>query len=92
MIKSGNLSFTELANFLDRILEKEKATWSTSTYLDWAKEPKELRYEVYMFGKQYVPYYINVMLGLKIKYKYCYRNLSIIHQRLSQSGIRHPPG
>ena len=52
MIKSGNLSFTELANFLDRILEKEKATWSTSTYLDLAKELKELRYEVYIFGKQ----------------------------------------
>jgi hypothetical protein len=88
MIESTNLSFTELANFLDRVPAKTKAIWSASTYLDWAKESKDLRHKVYKFGEQEEPYYLNVKPAPKIKYEYRYHTLPIIHQRLTQGGIR----
>jgi hypothetical protein len=88
MIESTNLSFTELADFLDRVPAKTKALWSASAYLDWAKESKEVRHKVYDFGKQKESYYLNIKQAPKIKYVYRYLTLPIIHQRLAQGGIR----
>ena len=47
LIESENLSFTELANFLDRAGDDEIAAYQDSTPFDWAREAQELLDTVY---------------------------------------------
>lgn len=88
MIESTNLSFTELADFLNRVPQQQQERWNASTYFDWAKESKQIRRAVYDFGEQKESWYLNVSEPPVLKYVYRYHTLPIIHQRLAKGGIR----
>ena len=84
IIRHEELSYTEFAAFLDHAPRTQVKSWQNSTYLDWARESKALRDQVYDFGPQrdgpdQPPY-----LG----YAYIFRNGPVVRQRLTQAGIR----
>ena len=88
LIKSRNLSFTELSTFLNRVSDEQHQQWTNSNYLDWAKESKNIRDEVYDFGKQKTPYYLNVTTAPALKWSYRGEALNVINDRLVMGGIR----
>lgn len=76
IIDSTRLSFSELAEFLDRSAPQEVAGWQRSTYLDWVRESFELRPGVYDTG------------GGKLSWNYRYASLPVVERRLLQAGVR----
>ncbi|NND00600.1 MAG: hypothetical protein HKN85_10505, partial [Gammaproteobacteria bacterium] len=88
LIASMELSFTELATFLNRVSSEDQQSWTSTGYLDWAKESKAIREQVYEFGNQKSAYYLNVKESPVLKWDYRHNALPIIKSRLSKGGIR----
>lgn len=76
MIDGTKLSFTELAESLDKPAEAQIQAWQKSTVYDWATESMGYRDQVYDYG--------NGELG----YLYSYKYFHIVRHRLLQAGIR----
>lgn len=76
MIDDTKLSYTELAQSLEKPDETKIATWQKSSVTDWAKESMTYRDDVYRYGNG------------KLGYKYAYENFHIVRYRLLQAGIR----
>ena len=88
LIGSLELSFTEFATMLNRISEEDKSKVRGTGYIDWAKESKLLRPQVYNFGEQKAPYYLNATPAPVLSWDYRSKNLPAIKARLSKGGIR----
>ncbi len=88
MIDSLQLSYTELANFLNRIPEEARREWTAGDPLDWAKESKAARDQVYDFGPQRGEYFLNVKTPPTLSYQYRADNMELLRSRLSQAGVR----
>lgn len=88
MIDSLQLSYTEFANFLNRVPEDARREWTATTMLDWAKESKAVRGQVYDFGPQRSGYFLNVKSPPALSYQYRADNLELLRERLAQCGIR----
>jgi hypothetical protein len=88
LIKSRNLSFTELSTFLNQVSDQQKQEWANSDYQDWAKESKAVRNQVYEFGKQKPPYYLNVTTAPLLKWEYRSKALELSNDRLVMGGVR----
>ncbi|MDF1657659.1 MAG: S1/P1 nuclease [Verrucomicrobiales bacterium] len=88
LVESRNLSYTEFATFLNRLSDEEKETASAGSYLDWAKEAKEVRAQVYDFGAQRSSYYLNVVEPPTLSYDYRAKTLPIVRDRLQKGGLR----
>ena len=88
LIESTNLSYTEFATFLNRLTKEDRKKAAAGSYLDWAKESKEVREQVYDFGPQRSNYYLNVVDPPKLGYDYKSKNLPLIRDRLQKGGIR----
>lgn len=88
LIDSLKLSYTEFANFLERVPEETRAEWTASSMLDWAKESKAVREQVYDFGPQRGDYYLNVKSAPSLSYQYRADNLELLRKRLAQGGYR----
>ena len=87
LIDHEMLSFREYADFLDQATDEEMAEWQDSTYLDWAKESKAIRPQVYGapdydFG--------NMKPGVlpDLSYTYVFNNHPLIGERMLQGGVR----
>ena len=76
MIESEELSFTELARFIDHPTPEEVAAWQAGGYRDWIAESFALRGQVYDLGDR------------RLGYRYAYEKLPIVRQRLLQAGVR----
>jgi len=76
MIESEELSFTELAGFIDHPTPEEVAAWQATGYPDWIAESFALREEVYDLGDR------------RLGYRYGYEKLPIVRKRLLQAGVR----
>jgi hypothetical protein len=76
MIDDTKLSYTELAQSLDKPTPAELKLWQKASVLDWAKESQTYEKEVYDLG--------NSRLG----YHYSYLYFPIVRHRLLQAGIR----
>jgi hypothetical protein len=76
MIDDTRLSYTELAQSLDKPTPAQMLSWQTSTVRDWAKESQSYKDDVYNTG--------NGRLG----YEYSYKNFHIVRARLLQAGVR----
>jgi hypothetical protein len=76
MIDDTKLSYTELASYLDEPDPMTVAAWQKNSVLDWAGESMSHRKQVYEIGDG------------NLSYKYSYKNLPIVKQRLLQAGIR----
>lgn len=81
LIESEQLSFTEWVRFLDRAPPEQTRAWRAGGYLDWAAESMAVRAQVYDYesvdGKP-----------PELGYRYAWRNLPLLEQRLLQAGIR----
>ena len=79
IIESTKLSFTELAVFVNnKITSEEIKAWQDTQILDWVDESIALRETVYA-----LPEATN-----QGSYRYAYRNLPIVKERLAQAGVR----
>lgn len=76
MIDDTRLSYTELAESLDKPDEAKIFLWQKSTVDDWVTESMSYRDRVYDYGNG------------KLGYKYAYNNFHIVRLRLLQAGIR----
>ncbi|HKZ36333.1 MAG TPA: S1/P1 nuclease, partial [Chryseolinea sp.] len=76
MIDGTKLSFTELAESLDKPSEAQLQTWQKSTVYDWATESMGYRDQVYDYGDG------------KLGYEYSYKYYHIVRHRLLQAGVR----
>lgn len=76
MIDDTKLSYTELASYLDEPDQTTVAAWQKNSVLDWASESMGARKQVYEIGDG------------NLSYKYSYKNLPLVKQRLLQAGIR----
>jgi hypothetical protein len=76
MIDDSKLSFTELAQSLDKPTEVQLQQWKKASVRDWANESIELRSKVYEYKSE------------KFGYEYSYRNFPTVRQRLLQAGVR----
>lgn len=77
MIERQQLSYSEYAAFLDTVAAKKIKQWQSANYLDYAKESKQLRAQVY-----------NLSELSKLSYDYNYKNINTLNQRMQQAGIR----
>jgi hypothetical protein len=101
LIDFTRLSFTEMASFLLQGRKSEEIIkWRQGSLLDWARESKELRSEVYppqvrptqlqMSVKQYCR--TDIVISSedipKLGYEYSYRFMPVVEKRLFQAGLR----
>jgi hypothetical protein len=76
MIDDTKLSYTELAESLDKPTEVQLKQWQSGSVRDWAKESQSYEKNVYKYGNG------------KLGYRYSYENFHIVRMRLLQSGVR----
>jgi hypothetical protein len=76
MIDDTKLSYTELAESLEKPDETKISAWQKSTIYDWATESMSYRQRIYDYGNG------------KLGYRYSYLNLHIVRHRLLQAGVR----
>lgn len=76
MIDDTKLSFTELAESLEKPDAVKLSAWQKTSVLDWASESMSYRKEVNNIGDG------------KLGYLYSYNNFHIVRLRLLQSGVR----
>jgi hypothetical protein len=76
MIDDTKLSFTELAESLEKPDAVRLSAWQKTNVLDWASESMTYRKDVYNIGDG------------KLGYLYSYNNFHIVRLRLLQAGVR----
>lgn len=86
LIESAQLSFTEFATFLNRVPEAQQEEWSSSSYIDWARESKDVRPRVYDFSPQ--TEVDTPVLKPILSWGYRHEALPIVRDRLAKGGIR----
>ena len=77
MIEGKNLSYTELADFLEEPKRSTIKEWQSSSVRDWAYESMSYRPQVY-----------DIPESGKLGYEYSYQNFELVQKRLLQAGIR----
>lgn len=77
MIRSRELSYTELANEINHPTQEQIVEWQAATVREWARESKSYRHQVYDISR-------NNRLG----YEYRYKNFDLVEKRLLQAGVR----
>lgn len=87
LIQIAELSVEAYIARLDIVGEKQIQRWQQDSFLDWAKESKSLRSQVYEFGLGASPATIGKK-PLTISANYINRNQPIIEKRLLMAGIR----
>jgi hypothetical protein len=76
MIDDTRLSYTELAQSLDKPTQAQILSWQKASVRDWANESQALKDNVYAIGNG------------KLGYEYSYKNFHIVRARLLQAGVR----
>jgi hypothetical protein len=76
MIDDTKLSYTELAQSLDKPTQAQLQAWQKASVRDWANESQALKDNVYDIGNG------------KLGYEYSYRNFHLVRARLLQAGVR----
>ena len=77
IIENQKLSYTEYANFLNNYSADTIKLWQSAEYLDWAKDSKAKRANVYNFSED-----------KELSYKYVYKNTPILNEQMSKAGVR----
>jgi hypothetical protein len=76
MIDDTRLSYTELAQSLDKPTRAQILSWQKASVRDWANESQALKDNVYAIGNG------------KLGYEYSYKNFHLVRARLLQAGVR----
>ena len=78
MINSKQLSYTELAQYLNRRTQQDQVVqWQSAPLSQWLDEAMQLRDTVYDLPE-------DQQLG----YRYTYRNFPVVEQQLLKAGVR----
>jgi len=77
IIEHQKLSFSEYARFLNNHTTDTINLWQNTVYLDWAKDSKAQRQNVYNFPED-----------KELGYEYAYKNTPILDEQMSKAGIR----
>lgn len=77
IIDSQQLSYTEYAQSIDFADKQLVKKWQKDPLIEWAKESKNLRDQIYSLPEDD-----------NIQYRYIYDNIEVINKRLLQAGIR----
>ncbi len=77
MIDNQKLSYGEYANWINHASAEEVSKWQNSTVVDWAYESMSYREQIYDLPE-----------NMKLSFRYEYKNLDLVNQRLLQAGIR----
>ena len=88
LIDSTELSYTEFTLFLNRASDKQRHDWQKGSYLDWAKDSKDVRLQLYDFGAQRSSYFLNVKEAPNLGYDYRADNIDLLYQCLQKGGYR----
>lgn len=88
LIDSTELSYTEFTVFLDRADDQHRQQWQKGSYLEWAKESKEVRLQLYDFGAQRSSYFLNVKEAPNLGYDYRANNIDLLYECLQKGGYR----
>ena len=76
LIAHQKLSYSEYAEFLNNYPQDTVESWQKSDYLDWAKDSKSIRGNVY-----------NLPEDMEMGYQYAYKNTPLLNQQLSKAGV-----
>jgi hypothetical protein len=76
MIDDSKLSFTELAESLEKPDEIQLRNWQKLSAREWANESQQYKKNIYDIGNG------------KLGYRYSYLNFPIVRERLLQAGVR----
>jgi hypothetical protein len=76
MINETRLSFTELAESLEKPTAEQLESWRNGTVRVWGMENLSYRNQIYGY------------VGNKLGYEYSYKNFPLIRTRLLQAGVR----
>lgn len=76
IVQHSELSFTELAELVDRPTPEELSDARTSRAADWARESVELREGVYAIGDR------------RLSWKYVHDHWPVVQRRIRQAGLR----
>jgi hypothetical protein len=76
LVENEQLSFSELAAFIDHPTLAEIQTWQGSAFADWVKESQAERERVYGIGDG------------KLGFAYAFENMPLVKRRLLQAGVR----
>lgn len=78
MIKSYQMTYTELTHNLPRISKTEIQKIQQGTLLDWVEQERELTKEIYQSAE----------IGDKLGYRYMYDHFSTVKSQLQKGGLR----
>lgn len=87
LLKTAGLNVEDYIEKLDRAGEKQIQRWQQDSFLDWARESKMLRSQVYEFGIGVNPSAAGKKSRI-ITEDYINRNRPIVEKRLLMAGIR----
>lgn len=79
LIEFQKLSYTEYADFINRLTKEEKKEIQNDDVMVWAKESIELRDRAYDYPKNLKKYW---------EYEYNYKNIHTLNDRLNKAGLR----
>lgn len=77
MIDDTKLSYTEFSTAINHPTDNQISKWQNSSVIDWARESKQLRDEVYDIPKDH-----------ELGYKYQYQHRDLLDRRLLIAGVR----
>lgn len=77
MIDGKQLSYYELADWVNHASKTEVKEWQAATVRDWAMESMSVRKQVY-----------DIPEDGKLSYRYSYHNFDLVKQRILQAGVR----
>ncbi|TAI46607.1 S1/P1 nuclease [Flagellimonas allohymeniacidonis] len=78
LIESYGMTYTELADELDRVPRKQKKKIQEGTIYDWVHESHQLAAQIYDSAK----------VGEKLAYRYTYDYNDLLFQQLQKAGLR----
>lgn len=87
LIDQADLSFTELADFIDHASDEQVTAWQDDSVLDWIQESATLR-EAELYPMEDFPEHVDHDGRLNLSYRYVYLKMPVVEQRLLQGGIR----
>ena len=89
LVEDEQLSFTELADKLERHMSEEDIiNWWDSNPRDWIRESAEIRDTLYPTPAKSLPGEMNEGSVPDLSYSYVYRFTPVMERRLSQAGVR----
>ncbi len=77
MIRSREMSYSELAQEINHPAKEQIKKWQSATVRDWAMESKSYRDRVYDLNG-----------GSRLGFAYRYKNFDLVEKRLLQAGVR----